>query len=172
MRGCPSSLVLFALLFVSDRGDAQCSDRTVSVAPVNAYGMEHVGGDCKMEGHNPSIQIYVTAKQNGTKIMIDGYIDIREDRSDFTEFRHTIHQEAYVPELESPHCRIASLDYTEGRLSANGGKDNHEWTRYEGSGIIDYAKVLSDTKNKDDCGKVGAEVYFHPITIRLEKVSG
>jgi hypothetical protein len=159
-------IILFVLSVGITTAAAQCEDRTIHIGPISAWKLDHIGGDCEMEGHNPAIRIDLSVRREGSRLVVTGSLNMKEDRRDFTEFKKEIREEVFVPELEVPECEYREIDLDWGRLRKNGGRDNHVATRYKGEGLIEYATCLSDTKG-NDCGVLGCDIDLHPITVRL-----
>ena len=119
-----------------------------------------------MKGHNPSIVIDSQVRRQQQNVVVSGTVTMTEDRSDWTTFQGSFSRTIFIGNLESPECTIESVELATGRVRANGGDDNHRWTDYSGSGIINSANCLSDTRG-NDAGKLGCHIYFGSATVHL-----
>ncbi len=119
-----------------------------------------------MKGHNPAIAIDAQVQRQQQSAVVSGSVTMTEDRADWTTFRGNFSRAIFIGNLESPECAIVGVQFARGSVRANGGNDNHRWTRYFGSGIIDSATCLSDTGG-DDAGKLGCKINFGTATVLL-----
>lgn len=144
-----------------------CAATTISIPNINVLNLPHTGrGDTEIKGHNPSITIDAQVRRQQQTAVVTGTVTMREDRSDWTTFRNTFARSIFIGNLETPECAIQDVQFARGRVRANGGNDNHRWTRYSGSGIIDVATCLSDTRG-DDAGKLGCRIELGTATVVL-----
>lgn len=126
-----------------------------SLHPLN----KRCGGDTEMAGHNPYITIQSRLVPNRGGKQVDQYtrVQMKEDRKDWTCF-YDEQTRTLIYDMEKvyPGCFLGSQNLPSGAVNARGGKDDHSWHDYPGTGIIQKAHCLSDTKGHD-FGKVGCD---------------
>ncbi len=117
-----------------------------------------------MAGHNTRIDITAHVRREQSTLIISGTVTMTEDQEDWTSFRSAYEKVISIAHLQAPGCLYHNVDLR-GELRANGGGDNHIWTRYEGTDVIRSVECLSDTRG-DDAGKVGCRIFFRPIRLK------
>ncbi len=152
-----------------------CNDQRVHIPVVKVFPLDHVSdqrpdrlpGDTDMAGHNTRIDITANVRREQSILIISGTVTMTEDQEDWSTFRSAYEKVISIAHLRAPGCLYHGVDLR-GELRANGGDNNHMWTRYEGTDIIRAAQCLSDTRG-DDAGKLGCRIFFRPI--RLQALS-
>jgi hypothetical protein len=113
---------------------------------------QRCGGDEEMAGHSPFITIdsNLVAMRDGKQL--DQYMrtQMKEDRRDYTCFfdRQT---RTLIPDMEKvyPGCYLLSQTLPYGYVRGRGDSDERKFKKHLGTGFIDYAWCLTDTKGKD-----------------------
>jgi hypothetical protein len=117
-------------------------------------------GDGEMKGHNPVITMEASIVPDGTRLSLRATLIMKEDRKDYTTFTGKIDRVVFdtAGNEDLRHCTydLSKIAPLAGRLEGRGGKDNHDWTPYNGTGLIRAAECLSDTRG-DDTGKLGCK---------------
>ena len=140
--------------------------KTASIHPLG----RRCGGDTEMKGHNPSIRIEsrFVPMNGGKRIDLLTKVQMKEGKKDWTCFWEEQNKTlVYDMERVYPGCYLSG-SVPSGGVSGQGGEDNHNWTWYPGSGILEKAECLSDTKGKD-AGKLGCRkiVFLDKIPMTL-----
>lgn len=126
-------------------------------------------GDGEMKGHNPRITLEATIVPDGTRLNLRATLKMEEDRKDWTTFTGAFDQVVFDTagneDLRDCTYDLAKIAPLAGRLEGRGGKDNHEWTTYGGTGLIKTANCRSDTSG-DDTGKLSCkEIQLVPLQL-------
>ncbi|HKO29965.1 MAG TPA: hypothetical protein VJU54_02415, partial [Nitrospiraceae bacterium] len=151
------------------RYKSTCPTTQLDLQPIEIKAQQLVRGDAEMKGHNPKITMDVRIEQVGSRLMLNGTLKMEEDRKDYTTFTGSVSTVVYdtVDKPDLTHCAYAldKIGPKEGKLVANGGKDNHDPTSYGGTGLITTALCISDTVG-NDAGKLGCKnVTFNKLNL-------
>ncbi len=144
--------------------------------PINATSMNPLplrcGGDTDMKGHSPTISISSEfrpadyGKGNRKGIDLFTYVRMKEGQADWTCFEGKEFRTLLLDlDMVYPGCSLYG-PLPSGSLNATSAPNNHEWTRYQGTGLIQSANCLSDTSG-DDFGKVGCKSIYLRDTVLL-----
>lgn len=170
--------IVFSLLFCSfltkskqneariDSSMNYCPNQTIALEPIEINNIAHTYGDCDIKGHNPRITVNVTILRDGSRVYARGNVRIRESIPDYSTFESSFNFEIFNLDRQAPDCSFAGIENSKGSVSADGGNNNHEQTRYYGTGVIKYVDCLSDTKG-NDCGRLYCNIQLNDITIKL-----
>jgi hypothetical protein len=134
---------------------------------INAHKL--IKGDGDISGHNPQITLRLSLNPEGSRLMLKGTLQMKEDRPDYTTFIGEMNTPVFdtAGKPEQAHCSydVGKIP-REGVLEVNGKENNHEWIRYTGgTGFLLTANCLSDTDG-NDAGKLGCkQLSFTPIQL-------
>lgn len=153
------------------------TDIVVALPPIEVLNLPHVrnGPDSEMNGNNPVILVTVEAasghlstaqRVSDTQIHLQGQVMMTEGKPDFSQFRNGFSTVYDFAHLIPPNCRVLTSLSESGELQADGGKDNHLWTRYSGKGLLREARCLSDTQG-DDANRLGCTLLLNDVTVKL-----
>ena len=159
--------------YAGECGTQEFDMRTNKMTSIHPLG-GRCGGDTEMGGHNPSITVnskFLSAN-GGKRINLYTDVKMKEGKKDWTCFSGS-QTRTLLYDLNTiyPGCYLAG-SLSSGSVSGRGGNDNHRWTWYTGSGILEKAECLSDTKGKDS-GRLGCrKIVFRdkiPMTLKHDE---
>lgn len=134
---------------------------------ITLYAEEILSGDCDVYGKG-SWRADFRMKIQGDRLILEGKITFSENYGDHTKLSGKFTQDYALSEIidkYSSSMRI-SISQHSGSVSGRIGPDVH-MHRYNGSGFIQSAEIISDTAGCDD-GKVGGEITFEEIIITVK----
>ena len=153
------------------------TDVVVALPPLELFNLPHVrnGADSEMDGNNPVILVAVEAasghlstarRVSDTQIHLQAQVTMTEGKPDFSQFQNAFSDVYDFAHLIPPNCRVWTAVSESGELQADGGRDNHLWTRYPGKGLLREARCLSDTQG-DDTNRLGCTLLLNDVTVKL-----
>ena len=101
-----------------------------------------------------------------TQIHLQAQVTMTEGKPDFSQFQNAFSDVYDFAHLIPPNCRVWTAVSESGELQADGGRDNHLWTRYPGKGLLREARCLSDTQG-DDTNRLGCTLLLNDVTVKL-----
>lgn len=165
----PNVATLESTLPLRYKGKCRAMAKSIDFDRVDAHRLTR--GDGEIDGNNPSIDLGISlALDQNQFIFANATLKIKEGKHDWTTFQGEKRSLFFDIKEEAPYCLYKSpwASASDGAISANGGKDNHKYTSYNGSGLIISANCRSDTKGNDR-GDLGCkEIRFIPITVGLK----
>jgi hypothetical protein len=148
----------------------KCADRqrNINVTRLNAYSRTR--GDDDISGHDPDLDLDAKlTKEQGRYIVLNLDLRFKEDESDWTTYKGEKRWTAFDLH-DAPHCVFETnwATPTTGRINGSGGKDNHKFVLYDGSGSVVRGSCRSDTYGDDDGDLYCKDLKFNPINVYLE----